>query len=246
MNSVTTMTQPGPDPVRDDDGARPEYPSGVPHKFAPDGTVQPFAGNTILCRVPPTSPLYESLFELHTKLAASEFAPLLALLPPESWHMAVFEGVCDQNRAPGYWPAHIATLKYCTSLFATRLRTFRLQQGKPPYRLHATGFEPLEAGIAVSLSGKSMMEDRRIRDVRDRLADVLEIRHPNHDDYGFHVDVAYLLRHLSDEQEAGLTALLAAHWEKVPKEIEVETVPEFCAFSDVASFEHLSYLGEKE
>jgi len=230
----------------DDDQPRPEYPLGVPSKFAPDGSVQPFPGNTIVCHVSPSSPLYESLFELHTKLKNSQFAPLITLLPPESWHMTVFEGVCDKVRAPGYWPAHIETLKYCTSLFATRLRKFDLGQSKPPYRLKITGFDPLEIGIGVSVEGKGMMEDRRIRDVRDRLADVLEIRHPNHETYGFHLSVAYLLRHLTDEQEADLTDLLMEHWEGMPKEFEFERGPEFCTFENMFAFDRLFYLGDKD
>jgi hypothetical protein len=225
----------------DDD--TPEYPAGVPSKFAPDGTVQPFPGNTVIAHVSPESPLYASLMALHRKLAASEYAPFLALLPPDSWHMTIFEGVCDQVRGRGYWPAHIETLKYCTSLFATRLRNARLEDARPPLRLKITGFDPLETGVGVSVEGRGPREDRRIRDLRDRLADVLEIKHPNHARYGFHISIAYLLRHLSDEQEVGLTALLMQHWETVPKEFDLGA-PEFCTFENMHSFHRLFYLGE--
>lgn len=81
----------------------PNYPLGVPSKFDPDGNVQPFAGNTIVAHLPPSDKLYNSLLSLHAKLAASSLAHLFALLPPPSWHMTVFEGVCDQVRMPGLW-----------------------------------------------------------------------------------------------------------------------------------------------
>jgi hypothetical protein len=99
------------------------YPRGVPAKFSPEGAVQPFAGNTIVChlrrRPGPDEigsaggsssgtgcPMRAALDTLYSRLAAHPFAttgapeggPLYTLLPPASWHVTLFEGVCDQVR----------------------------------------------------------------------------------------------------------------------------------------------------
>jgi hypothetical protein len=225
--------------------AGPDYPIGVPSKFAPDGTVQPFPGNTIVSHLSPSSPFYASLLSLHAKLAASPLAPLYALLPPESWHMTVFEGVCDTVRTPGHWPKDLpvdASLAQCTAHFARKLESFQLgPAGQPPYGIVATGFSSFAVGIGVRVRLRSAEEEARFRKVRDRLAETLQVRHAHHDYYELHISLAYLLRYLNKEQKAELGALLKEHFEGMPKEFELGS-PEFCTFEDMFKFDRLFYL----
>lgn len=83
---------------------RPKYPPGVPDKFDPDGNVQHFPGNTIICHLSNLTDLYSSMIVLYDRLNQSPLSHLYTLLPPSSWHMTVFEGVTDKKRTPGYWP----------------------------------------------------------------------------------------------------------------------------------------------
>ncbi|KAK1984508.1 RNA ligase/cyclic nucleotide phosphodiesterase [Colletotrichum cereale] len=224
------------------------YTAGVPSKFASGGTVQPFPGNTFICHLSPSEPLYASMQALSDKLAASKFASLVTLLPAPSFHMTVFEGVCDQVRKPGYWPADLALdapLAQCDSHFETALSNFDLGPGgRPPYKMTVKGFDPLEIGIGVRLEGRTPAETGRLRALRNRLADALEIRHPTHDGYGFHLSVAYLLRHLDDEQRSELEALLMRHIEEMPKDFELGA-PEFCVFNDMFAFKRVFFLQAK-
>ncbi|KAJ3962614.1 hypothetical protein N0V92_000683 [Colletotrichum tropicale] len=228
---------------------RPQYPTGVPSKFAPDGAVQAFAGNTIICHLSPSDPLYVSMQELSDKLAASKFASLITLLPPTSFHMTVFEGVCDQVRKPGYWPSDLrldAPLEECNSKFEKALGGFDLgDEHAPPYKMTVRGFDPLEIGIGVQLDGRTPAETVRLRSLRNKLAEKLNIRHPIHDGYGFHLSVAYLLRHLTDEQNRELQALLLNHFEDMPKEFEL-SAPEFCTFENMFAFKRAFFLGKDQ
>lgn len=219
-----------------------KYPSGVPHKFDPAGNIQLFPGNTIVSHLPASSDLHASLRDLHDKLKASPLAHLYALLPPSSFHMKIFEGVCDQMREPGFWPSDLpmdTPLENCTAHFADKLREFDIgEDGVPPYRLKVFRFDPIVSGIGVGVELQTLEEDRKFRGMRDRLADTLAIRHPHHDTYGLHFSVAYLLRHLTEEQETELTALLMEYLEK---DFELGA-PEFCTFEDMAAFERMFYL----
>jgi hypothetical protein len=220
-----------------------KYPNGVPAKFDPDGNVQPYPGNTIIAHLSPSSDLYASMLVLYDKLHDSHLSHLFTLLPPSSWHMTIFEGVCDQVRKPGYWPSDLAIdapLAECNDLFTKKLSTFDLQCD-PPYLMSVVGWNSLKTGIGVHVEPRSTEENKRLRGQRDRLADLLLIRHPDHATYGLHLSVAYLLRHLTDAQKSELTALLIDHFDGMPKEFEL-SAPEFCKFDNMFAFQRQFYL----
>ncbi|KAK1827181.1 DUF1868-domain-containing protein [Podospora conica] len=226
--------------------SRPDYPLGVPSKFDANGNVQPFPGNTIIAHLPHNSELFGSLLQLHGRLAASPLAPLIALLPPESWHMTLFVGVCDTVRdVPGHWPQDIPTdapLEQCTQHLARKLSEFELGEDAPPYRLTVDGFSSFDVGILVRLRPRTPEEGTRLRRLRDRLSDTTGLRMPNHDCYELHLSMAYFLRHLDGGQRAILGRLLEDHMSGMPREFELGG-PEFCTFEDMFSFGRLFYLG---
>jgi hypothetical protein len=225
------------------DTSQPRYPGGVPDKLDADGHVQPFPGNTIICHLSASSDLYVSMLELYKKMEESPLSHLFALLPPSSWHMTVFEGICDKVRQPAYWPSDLpldTPLVDCNAVFANRLATFNLKCD-PPYRMKITGFDPLEIGIAIHVEPGTADESTRLLGLRDRLSDCLKIRHPVHDTYGFHLSMAYLLRFPSDDQKMDLSALLMDHFKGMPKAFDLNA-PEFCTFEDMFAFKQLFYL----
>lgn len=178
--------------------------------------------------------------------------------------MTVFEGVCDGVRDGGsqgerkrgememgkgvYWPVGLradASLEECTALFERKLKGFDLGEAGPPYKLRVAGFSRLEVGIGVAVECVGEEERKRVRDLRNRLAGVLGIRHPVHEVYGFHVSLAYLLRHLSLEQERELREVLDGFLEEGGRGMEFELGrPEFCIFEDMFAFERVFYLGD--
>ncbi|KAB5572766.1 RNA ligase/cyclic nucleotide phosphodiesterase [Coniochaeta sp. 2T2.1] len=229
--------------VHDDKGTPEKYPAGIPGKFDKDGNVQPFPGNTIVCHLSQTSEMYASLLQLYEKLRTSPLAHLFTLLPPPSWHMTVFEGVCDQVRKPDYWPSDLppdTPLEEYTAHFAEKLSAFDLRCD-PPYRMSVRGIDPLQIGIGVHLEFPDAAEEARFRGLRDRISETLSLRLLGHDTYGLHISIAYLLRNLTDEQDAEIKKLVLDHLGDAPKEVEFGA-PEFCTFDDMFAFKRLFYL----
>ena len=226
--------------VKDSD-SRPQYPSGVPDRFDPDGNVQPYPGNTIISSLSPSSDLYASMLVLHDKLRNSNLSHLYALLPPSSWHMTIFDGVLDKVRRPGYWSSDLsmnASLAECDALFAKKLSSFDLQCDTP-YLMSVVGYT--QSGFAVHVQPRTPEENTRLRGLRDRLSEVLKIRHSDHEVYGFHLGLAYFLRYLTDEQKKELSVLLEGHLKSMPTEFELGA-PEFCKFEDMYAYHRQFYL----
>jgi hypothetical protein len=228
-----------------------EHPNGVPRKFTSGGKAQRYPGNTIQSRLDPDSPLYTSLLTLHAKLQASPQASqgLYVTLPPESWHVTVFEGATEQNRKPGYWPAGAgaeATMKECNDFFKQKLQGFNLAaDAGPPYHMLVRDFyEPIHT-IAVRVEGNTAEEVTRLRVLRDRLSETLGIKQKNHQQYEFQVTVAYLLRWLNPEQKAELSDMLWEHKLRMPTEFDMGRL-EFAVFEDMFGYESVFYLGETD
>lgn len=219
------------------------YPSGVGKKFNIDGTVRDFPGNTIICHLDEGADLNSALMQLHSDLQASQLAPLYSLLPPPSWHMTVFEGVLDAMRGPEHWPSDLPNsvpLDECDRFFAEKLRTFDTQLDRP-LTLDIVGWRPLVDGIGLHLVPAGSSEETVLRDLRNRLADLLRMRHTGHDDYAFHLSIAYLIRHPDRSQLNALSALLESSLRSFPKQVSFGA-PEFCRFEDMFEFKRKFYL----
>lgn len=222
-----------------------KYPSGVPDKFDLDGNVQRFPGNTIICSLREdtqnNTELYTSLLLLQDKIKKSPLAHMFALLPPSSYHMTVFEGVTDKHRKLGYWPSDLSLddpLENCTAHFTAKLQSFNLSNDLP-YRLSIVGFKPLGSGISLHIEPHT--DSNQLRGLRDRLADLLNYRHPSHVTYRFHLSLAYNLRWLTDSQKVEMMNLLMDHFQGMPKEFELGA-PEFCSFENMFAFEPILSL----
>ncbi len=221
-----------------------KYPQWVNYKFEPDGAVRPFAGNTILSHVPKESDMYRSLVQIHREINGSDFAGLFALLPPESYHTTILEGVCDAIRDQNHWPRDLplnAPLCECTRLFESKLAEFDIGDHSR-FRMAVKGWTALEDGIGLHVMPVDDAEEVRLLSLRDILSECLELRLPNHVGYDLHVSIGYSLRFLTEKEEQHITAFLNAQLSKLPSTFELGPV-EFCTFSDMFAFERVRLLG---
>src|SRR3546814_19742624 len=88
---------------------RSKFPPDVGSKFYADGRVHPFPGNTVICHVPQQgehSGCFNALLDIYREAPAHPFVRKITLLPPSSYHMAIFGGANDKPREPKHWPAH--------------------------------------------------------------------------------------------------------------------------------------------
>lgn len=221
-----------------------KYPKWIGRKFDPNGMVLVFAGNTVLGRIQPRSREYQVLSEIHQELSRSEFGVQFALLPPSSYHVTLMEGVCDTVRNPGCWPRDLSTqacLADCNQSFDTKLRSAP-QSLIAPFRMRIDGWRHLENGISLRAIPADVNEEHRLRSLREYLAETLQLRHPNHDNYEFHISLTYSLRYFTGEEEGRITALLQKVGSKLPEFIELGP-PELCTFNDMFAYRHLCFVG---
>lgn len=161
-------------------------------KFHADGTFKEFRGNTILSALPSDSPLASQLIWAQTFLAGSELAQEIAPVPPSSFHMTIFELLCDRVREPDYWSSLFdlsAPIEFTDAVFASVL-TPEL----PKESLAVTpGGVKLEASLALTIEPADQPTAQALRALRDRLASLSGVRFPNHSSYQFHITFAYLI-----------------------------------------------------
>ncbi len=184
-------------------------------KFTADGAPLPFAGNTFICHLDPECPAHGQMTEISKAFRSAPFSGKLAFLPPSSFHMTVFEGVCDQIRdKPGHWPADLGNDLSCdevTRHFAANLEKIDHPSG---FTMRPTGLQTYwPIGCAVHLEPFDQSENRKIRDYRDALSQALRLRHAEHDSYPFHSTLFYSVDWLSAEEQADFFQM-ASHLER--------------------------------
>lgn len=204
----------------------------------------------MICHLPADSPLQPGLNAVYASLSSDPvLSKLIHLLPKDSWHMTVLDGIHGDTITPGDRPPGFEgrSLEEVTEDFSQKLRQLGLKLEKeglaPPYKMRIRGFDGAEVGIGLEVEGATADEEKRIRLLRDRLADALGLRRPNHDTYGLHITMAYLMRFIEGKDRKMLNTLFEKHLPEVQLEFELGAV-EFCTYENMYAFARLLYLGE--
>lgn len=222
-------------------GAR---PSAVGQKFSAQGGVLPTPGMTTLCHIDPTSQAHAALTEVQAMLKAGPLAQAFAFLPPASFHMTVLEGVIDYRREVGQWPAAVpldATMDHAVAAGQVALgpldlpRRFRIQPNE------------IFAGFSVSVAGATPGDEASLRTSRDVMAAALGFNRPDHDTYGFHITLGYLLRWLTEDEARAVIDLSERAFDLLRLRAPVIDLGpiEYCRFEDMLHFEPLPGHGDK-
>ncbi|KAF2258624.1 DUF1868-domain-containing protein [Lojkania enalia] len=215
-------------------------------KFDQEGNPKKFRGNTIVFHLP-SGDARERVCNVLSRLRelrdASGLASSLILLPEESMHMTLLEGVCDYVRTPENWPRYLkdVSLDECNRVFEEKLRKHELKQ-RPPYTIRIVGWDMHSEGLSLTPEPIDEMEARRLQSLRDDISNTLGLRLPNHDGYAFHIGLGYL-RNLSREDTDAVEKVLAEWWND---EVSFELgPPEFCTFENMFFFNRQFNIGER-
>ena len=222
------------------------FPKGIGSKFFPDGQVRAYPGNTVLCHVAGIPPLIEWLDKLYGRLLDAEVAQIYTLLPPSSWHMTVFDGVCDGNRNGERWPGDLARdapLQEINQTFEARLKAGRFGPGLS-FAMRVKRLRPLINVIAIELEPAGEGEERAIRALRQQLAATLGFDRSAPDTYTFHITLAYFIRFPDANEQARLESLISEEFQDMEKSLAPFRVgpPEYCHFNDMFAFSRRLYL----
>lgn len=204
------------------------------------GIFQPEAGNTVVCHVVEGSATQQALIDARRQFAGMADASRLALTPVASYHMTLFQGVIEGRRAYPYWPRDIAgdtSIPAMTEQFMQRLVGFA---AGPNFKVAVTAVVP--TGLRVE--GVTAADRQALASWRNRFADALGYRHPDHDSYAFHITMAYLIDWIDADALPGWKAMLDAVEADIVQRAPVLDLraPAFCRFADMNWFEELLVL----
>jgi hypothetical protein len=223
-------------------------PAGTLNKFNPDGSVHPFAGNTVISHLPAQCALRDATVALHDAMLAAPFHARFAALPTDSYHMTVFSGVNDQGRGPASWPSDIpidTPIEECTRILNGRLASFKTACPMPlRMKIDPAATNVYTGGCSLRLVPADEAANRNIRTLRDQLAEVFRFRAADHATYEFHITIAYSLGQLSAPNERAYRVLLAYHVARIASAVPIIELglPEFCSFRDMYRYDLVRYL----
>lgn len=186
--------------------SQPHYMPAVGQKFYADGAVRRYPGNTIICFLDPDSDVFRLSVWMQEELIRQCPPPQISLLPPSSLHMTVFQLLVDEVRELEKWSSHLpltATLDETDAFFTGVVPKVPVPQSFSMCykRLKTDG-----AGISIRLLPADPDSAAAVRQYRANLTTVTGIRFPDHDEYEFHISLAYNILRRTEEQQAQLTA----------------------------------------
>ncbi len=215
----------------------PEPPRHLGIRYRKTGGFLPEPGNTVVCHVTKGSETQRILIEAREKFLAMPEAPQFLFTPITSLHMTLFQGIIEYRRLPEYWPAGIpldTPIDEMTEIMAERLEAFTMFE---PFQVEVVGARP--AGLLVD--GATERDRKAMRAWRDAFADLLGYRHPDHDDYYFHITFDYVIERLEDEALPRWQAMLDEVTADIRRQMPILELdpPAFCSFDDMNHFHEL-------
>ena len=218
-------------------------PGPIPHhgiRYDTTGRFLTERGNTVVCHLVEGSESAAAILEARTRYMELPGADNLAFTASSSLHMTLFQGIIETRRALPYWPGDVPVetpVDDMTGIFMDRLAHFRSGQAFAVEVKHATPHGLVVDGVTD--------DDRAVlKDWRDRLADLLGYRHPDHETYAFHITFAYMIERFNDETMMVWQSFLAEVVEEIRQRAPILSLrpPAFCSFEDMNHFEELLVL----
>ncbi len=169
-------------------------PKHLGTRYATDGRFLREPGNTVVSHVTAGSPSEAAVLAVRDRLMAMPEAGQFAFTHPSSLHMTIFQGIIEYRRRLPFWPTDIALdtpIDVMTEHYCGRLKHFVPLE---PFRARVTDVTP--TGLA--LEGDSAADRACLKAWRDAFAEAFGYRHPDHDDYAFHITYAYVIDWLDD------------------------------------------------
>lgn len=206
-------------------------------RYSTDGVFLPEPGNTVVSHVVAGSRSQSALLKVRDRFMAMPEAGQFAFTAASSLHMTIFQGIIEHRRNLPYWPSDVpldTPIDAMTEHYRKRLAVFPSQGS---FRARITGLTPL----GVVLEGDTETDRVCLRRWRDSFANVFGYRHPDHDDYAFHITFAYIVDWLAEDTLGRWEAMLEEQLAYLQRETPVVELdpPAFCSFEDMHHFEEL-------
>ncbi|MFV1528841.1 MULTISPECIES: DUF1868 domain-containing protein [unclassified Phaeobacter] len=218
---------------------------GLGGKFTPDGQALPFPGNTFICHIPRHSRFFKALGAIQAGVKAHPLARYFAFLPPSSFHMTVFPGVCGSPLGYDGWPDGFSPevkLAEITETFMARLNDVT---GFERVTVKAVGlYHP--CSILVNPAGPA--HTAALWKMREKLQALTGLHRPDFLRYRFHVTLGYPLCWIPPNDAGRLVDAAADLFAKhFPGRADLTLGPvEFCQFKTMLNFDPVLFIRNVE
>ncbi len=200
--------------------------------------------------IDPASRFYTILSDIHDTLQSRPYCRKLALLPPASYHVTIFSTADDRHREPPLWPAGLATaaaMAACHDYVEERLQGFSLNCTLP-FRFRVADCNPgeMQRTLRLEMEPVDQAENRKLRQLRDRLASATGIRSPMHKQYRFHLSLAYVIDWLDRGEEFRLREDYGEwkHLLQAAMPVIEFGQPAYCTFETMLRYDRRRIVGE--
>lgn len=210
-------------------------------KFATDGTVQVWPGNTFICHIDPVSQAWRAIREVQEKVKCSPFQRFFTFTPPSSFHMTVFQGLSHgerDSRPEGVPPE--ASRDATSSILLDRTKGLELPAG---FQVKVLDLYALHS---LTVTGSNSGQEDLLRKTREILRVATGISPRRFSEYVFHITLGYPITFVSD----ALAREILDYSQSISLGLTEEIGPialkqvEFCNFDTMHHFEPLVRLGK--
>ncbi len=206
------------------------------YKFDEDGKALPYYGNTIVSYLNDDRwPIFNEAIKAQEILKKASFAECLAFLPPSSFHMTVLTLCREIDRGTKYWPANVPVdAKF---MEVDRYLMGKVKEIEPPKDVMV---EVEECEVTKIILKPYRKEDgEKLADYRDKVANLVGIKHYWHDYFRYHLTLDYQVKELNDMQKSQRDEICRDITKYLKSCVEPFAIsePKFVIFNDMLSYE---------
>ncbi len=214
-----------------------KYSQDVGVKFHQDGSIRYFPGNTVIYDCKGIDPLFAELVWAQEEFKQLSFAHKFAFLPEDSFHMTVFDLVCDQIRELEKWSD-----KYPFNASVQQMDKWLCADVNRVAVPESVGmrFEEviLNHCITIRLLPADDQQSKALWDYREALSKQTGIRPATFQHYRFHITLAYNLILLDADELIAFNQVnkqVNSRLSNSMSQFELEK-PYFSVFDDMGTF----------
>jgi len=223
-----------------------DFPSGISlpgggGKFASDGSLLNWPGNTFICHVDRKSSAFDAICSLQEEVKMSSFSRFFFFLPAPSFHMTVFQGVSPEPMNDSQVPKQCLHGEPRDAYTDAMLSHVGNLTFAPERRVSVAN---VYCCHSLTVKGLFQSDDTPLRQMRTSLRSATGIEPEDFDDYVFHITLAYLAHWLTEQTAQKVLEFSAQLTEKYRHDLQdVPLGPvEFCNFETMHHFDSIKKL----
>ena len=214
------------------------YGKEVGRKFYEDGSARRYPGNTVVADVTPEYTGYGVMTNLLQMVEEAGFDKThLIMLPKDSYHMTVIRGLNDQVRKDGFWPENLSRdipMEEVDDYISAAVgRVKMLGKIRMKFDKVTISTECVKAVLLPADDEQATV----LKNFRDNVADEIGLRLPKHDEYVYHITLAYVRVVPEGDDDVRMKELICKMNEYVSVQPAFDITPPYMAYyNDMLAF----------